>query len=63
MSGVATERTRRRLRLELWLPAGLIALFVLIAVAAPLLAPYDPNAQNLLGRHGGARIPLRAGQR
>ena len=48
MSGVATERARRRL--ELWLPAGLIALFVLIAVAAPLLAPYDPNAQNLLGR-------------
>jgi peptide/nickel transport system permease protein len=46
MSGGATPRTR----LELWLPAGLIALFVVIAVAAPLLAPYDPNAQNLLGR-------------
>jgi peptide/nickel transport system permease protein len=50
MSGVATAGPRRRLRLELWLPAGLIALFVVIAVAAPLLAPYDPNAQNLLGR-------------
>ena len=47
MSDVATQRPR--LQLELWLPAGLIALFVLIAVAAPLLAPYDPNAQNLLG--------------
>ena len=46
MSGVATARTR----LELWLPAALIGLFVVIAIAAPLLAPYDPTTQNLLGR-------------
>jgi peptide/nickel transport system permease protein len=28
----------------------LLALFALAAVLAPLVAPYDPNAQNLLGR-------------
>ena len=33
-----------------WTPIILIALFVLAAVFAPLLAPYDPNSQNLLGR-------------
>jgi len=29
---------------------ALLALFALAAVLAPLVAPYDPNAQNLLGR-------------
>ena len=33
-----------------WVPVILIAFFVLAAVFAPLLAPYDPNSQNLLGR-------------
>jgi peptide/nickel transport system permease protein len=33
-----------------WMPIILIALFVLAAVFAPVLAPYDPNSQNLLGR-------------
>lgn len=33
-----------------WAPFALIALFVLVATFAPLIAPYDPNAQNLLGR-------------
>jgi peptide/nickel transport system permease protein len=33
-----------------WVPIILIAFFVLAAVFAPLLAPYDPNSQNLLGR-------------
>ena len=33
-----------------WVPIILIALFVLAAVFAPLVAPYDPNSQNLLGR-------------
>jgi peptide/nickel transport system permease protein len=33
-----------------WAPIILIAFFVLAAVFAPLLAPYDPNSQNLLGR-------------
>jgi peptide/nickel transport system permease protein len=33
-----------------WLPIILIAFFVLAAVFAPVLAPYDPNSQNLLGR-------------
>ena len=33
-----------------WMPIILITLFVLAAVFAPLVAPYDPNSQNLLGR-------------
>jgi peptide/nickel transport system permease protein len=33
-----------------WGPVILIAFFVLAAVFAPLVAPYDPNSQNLLGR-------------
>lgn len=33
-----------------WVPVILIAFFVLAAIFAPLLAPYDPNSQNLLGR-------------
>lgn len=41
------RRTRAWLR---WWPVALIALFVLAAVFAPLLAPYDPNSQNLIGR-------------
>ena len=42
------QGTRRRLNLGLWLPVGVIALFVLAALLAPWIAPYDPNAQNLL---------------
>lgn len=41
---------RRRWNAGLWLPVCVIVLFVLLALAAPLVAPYDPNAQNLLGR-------------
>jgi peptide/nickel transport system permease protein len=33
-----------------WMPVILIAFFVLAAVFAPVLAPYDPNSQNLFGR-------------
>jgi peptide/nickel transport system permease protein len=33
-----------------WMPIILITFFVLAAIFAPLLAPYDPNSQNLLGR-------------
>jgi peptide/nickel transport system permease protein len=33
-----------------WMPIILISFFVLAAIFAPLLAPYDPNSQNLLGR-------------
>jgi peptide/nickel transport system permease protein len=33
-----------------WWPVLLIVLFVLAAVFAPLLAPYDPNSQNLIAR-------------
>lgn len=42
--------------LRLWAPPrlrvfyGLLAAFVLAALFAPLIAPHDPNAQNLLGR-------------
>ena len=41
------HQTRQWLR---WWPVLLIALFVLAAVFAPLLAPYDPNSQNLIAR-------------
>lgn len=41
---------RRPVNLALWLPVVVILLFVLAALFAPLIAPYDPNAQNLLGR-------------
>jgi peptide/nickel transport system permease protein len=33
-----------------WWPVLLIVLFVLAAVFAPLIAPYGPNSQNLIGR-------------
>ena len=41
---------RPRRSIMRWVPIILIALFVLAAIFAPLLAPYDPNSQNLLGR-------------
>jgi peptide/nickel transport system permease protein len=43
-------RRLTRVRLAPWGPVLLIVLFVLAAIFAPLIAPYDPNAQNLLGR-------------
>ena len=54
MNATATPQARRapakRLRLGLWAPIALVVLLVLVALLAPLIAPYDPNAQNLLGR-------------
>jgi peptide/nickel transport system permease protein len=49
---VSSEPLRRLTRVHLapWGPVVLIVLFVLAAIFAPLIAPYDPNAQNLLGR-------------
>jgi peptide/nickel transport system permease protein len=42
---------RRQLRKLLrWWPVALIALFAVAAILAPLIAPYDPNSQNLIGR-------------
>jgi peptide/nickel transport system permease protein len=48
----STPAIRRR-KLGAWLrwwPVALIALFVIAAILAPLIAPYDPNSQNLIGR-------------
>jgi peptide/nickel transport system permease protein len=46
----ATVSNARRWPLGLWLPILVLVLFVLAAVFAPLIAPFDPNAQNLLAR-------------
>jgi peptide/nickel transport system permease protein len=40
----------KRVRFGLWAPIAVVFLFVLAAVLAPLIAPYEPNTQNLLGR-------------
>ncbi|MGO4671021.1 ABC transporter permease [Bosea sp. 2YAB26] len=52
MSAIAASSPgpRRRLALGRWWPVAIIALVVLVAILAPWLAPYDPNAQNLAGR-------------
>ena len=54
MSGAALAPTRRRGLVPAgawrWAPGLLLGLFVLAALFAPLVAPYDPNAQNLLAR-------------
>jgi peptide/nickel transport system permease protein len=41
---------RRQMRLDVWPFLAIFLGFVLLAVFAPWIAPYDPNAQNLLGR-------------
>ena len=46
----ATSCGKPRRSIMRWVPIILIALFVFAAVFAPLVAPYDPNSQNLLGR-------------
>ncbi len=48
----STPAMRRRRASEWlrWWPVALIALFVLAAIFAPFIAPYDPNSQNLIGR-------------
>lgn len=52
MSGATTAAipTGTRLKLGRWWPVSIIVLFVLAAIFAPLIAPYDPNFQNLIGR-------------
>ena len=55
---VPTRRPRQNGLLQLWRKAhvfmrvylGVLALILVIAMLAPLLAPYDPNAQTLLAR-------------
>jgi len=42
--------SRTRKGLGRWLPVAIIGVFVIAAVFAPYVAPYDPNAQNLLAR-------------
>lgn len=40
---------RRRFNLPLWIGIFLLGVYVFVAVFGPLLAPYDPNAQDLIG--------------
>lgn len=47
---VAGSPRRRRFRVGIWPFVAIFAAFVVIAVFAPWIAPYNPNAQNLLGR-------------
>ena len=56
----AAPRARRRLRLTLWIPVGIVGMFVLVALLAPWIAPYDPNSQNLLGRMRAPGVTSRA---
>ena len=49
----ASTPALRRRRIGAWLrwwPVALIVLFVVAAILAPLIAPYSPNSQNLIGR-------------
>jgi peptide/nickel transport system permease protein len=50
MSALAASAPRRKLQLWRWWPLAIVALVALAAILAPWLAPYDPNAQNLVGR-------------
>ena len=47
---MSPARRHARMRVSRWWPLVIVAAFVLAAVFAPLVAPYDPNAQNLVGR-------------
>ena len=42
-------RVRRRRNLPLWIGTSLLAVYVAVAIFGPLVAPHDPNAQDLLG--------------
>ena len=59
-AGTAAPPARPRVRLTLWIPVGIVALFVLVALLAPWIAPYDPNSQNLLGRMRAPGVTSRA---
>lgn len=41
---------KRRVNWRLFIPATLVGLLVAIAILAPIIAPYPPNAQNLVDR-------------
>ena len=45
----AIHRVPRQINLPLWIGMALLGIYLLIAVFGPLLAPYDPNAQDLIG--------------
>ena len=49
MSETATLHLRRPVNLPLWVGMAMLGVYGLIALIGPLLAPHDPNAQDLMG--------------
>ncbi len=49
-AGTRTRADRRRMPRKLWIGLGIVGTFAAIAVLAPLLAPFDPNEQDLQNR-------------
>lgn len=48
MLDASTLRLARRVNLSLWVGMALLGIYALVALVGPLLAPYDPNAQDLI---------------
>ena len=45
-----SDRIRRRLPRKFWIGAVIVALYVLMALLAPWIAPHDPDAQDVVNR-------------
>jgi hypothetical protein len=61
--GLTRAGGRRRLNLRILIGAGILTFFVVIAVVAPLIAPYDPLLPNPGPLAGAPQCRPSAGQR